>query len=243
MIRELVRRSSVFGFQQSMQRFANVYYGKLVVSLVVILSIMSSTLFSLGYVIVVCLMMYASELFLSVEDARTKLVPFLKNFCLPYMIFEISVQLAFQMPIAAFDPLLEHGWALGHLPTVLGLQKYFTVMVLPDGTPVLVSEGQNSLIQLWLKALVYFFISVQIQIIKSKGFEGLSKIMRVGKLKGMALTYHFNNLKVYSYFKHQTINLKKEQMMIKVKQKCDKWKSVFERQAKHDEELLSVHRS
>ena len=28
--------------------------------------------------------------------------------------------------------------------------------------------------------------------------------------------------------------------MIKVKQKCDKWKAVFERQAKEDDELFSV---
>ena len=59
-------------------------------------------------------------------------------------------------------------------------------------------------------------------------------------LKGEAITYHFNNLKIHKYFKYQNINLKKERMMIKVKQKCDRWKEIFEAQAKKDEDKLGL---
>lgn len=61
--------------------------------------------------------------------------------------------------------------------------------------------------QLWCKALVYFFVSIQIQIIKSKSFTHLNAVLQLGVLKGQALTYHFNNLKIHQYFKYQNINL------------------------------------
>jgi hypothetical protein len=45
------------------------------------------------------------------------------------------------------------------------------------------------------------------------------------------MIWRFNNLKIKKYLQYQTINLKKELMMIKVKQKCDKWRELFEKQA------------
>ena len=79
---------------------------------------------------------------------------------------------------------------------------------------------------------MYFFISVQIQIILSPSFNKLDEYLKLGQLKGEAMKFRFNNLKIHRYFKYQKINLKKELMMIKVKQKCDKWQRIFEAQAK-----------
>ena len=92
-----------------MQRFANIYYGKLVLALVIILSIMSNTLFSLGYILVLYVLMFKTRLFLNVEDARKTLNPILNRFVLPYMIFELMCNLAYSLPIDAFNPDLEHG--------------------------------------------------------------------------------------------------------------------------------------
>lgn len=137
LVRGLLKKSLVHSFYKSMQRFANIYYGQLVVSLVIILSIMSNTLFSLGYVVVLCLLMYQNQLFLNVSDAKTKLVPFLQNLLLPYMIVEMTVQLAYQLPIDAFDPNEDHNWPLKYLPTVLGLHKYYVVKTQDSDVPVL----------------------------------------------------------------------------------------------------------
>ena len=82
--------------------------------------------------------------------------------------------------------------------------------------------------QLWCKALVYFLISVQIQIIESRGFESLTTFLEIGELQGKAVTYWLNNLKVSRYFKYQNKNLRKEQMMVKVRKQCDQWKELFE---------------
>jgi hypothetical protein len=54
------------------------------------------------------------------------------------------------------------------------------------------------------------------------------------------MIYRYNNLKIRQYFKYQNINLKKEQMMIKVKEKCDKWKEVFERKTREDDRELEI---
>jgi hypothetical protein len=38
-------------------------------------------------------------------------------------------------------------------------------------------------------------------------------------------------MKIKQYLKYQEINLRKEKMMIKVKENCDKWRELFEKQA------------
>ena len=52
-------------------------------------------IFSLGYIIVLCLMMYSNKLFLKISEARTKLLPILRNFVLPYMIFEMLISMVY----------------------------------------------------------------------------------------------------------------------------------------------------
>jgi hypothetical protein len=43
------------------------------------------------------------------------------------------------------------------------------------------------------------------------------------------MVWRFNNQKIKNYLKYQSINLKKEQMMIKVKENCIKWRKLFEK--------------
>ena len=69
---------------------------------ILILSIMSNTLFSLGYIIVLCVMMYSNKMFINVQDARKVLNPILKNFVLNYMILEMLMQLVYQVPLPIF---------------------------------------------------------------------------------------------------------------------------------------------
>jgi hypothetical protein len=212
-----------------MTKFSHIYYSKLVLGLVVILSIMSNTLFSLGYIIVLCLIMYENDRFLSVRKARESLVPLFRNFVMPYMIFEMFCQLIYQLPIDAFNPNLEHNWVAQYLPQILGLHKYYSINTTDQAEPVLEEGADQGVLQLWCKALVYFLISIQIQIITSRGFESLSNFLQIGELQGKAVAYWLNNLKVRQYFGYQNKNLRKEQMMVKVRKQCDEWKELFEK--------------
>ena len=104
LVKQILTQSWRYHFYKVMTKFSQIYYSKLVLGLVVILSIMSNTLFSLGYIIVLCLIMYENDRFLSVEKARKSLVPLFRNFVMPYMILEMFCQLLYQLPIEAFDP-------------------------------------------------------------------------------------------------------------------------------------------
>lgn len=238
-LKQLLNSSQLYRVYKQLQRFANIYYSMMVLSLVIILSIMSNTLFSLGYIIVLSIMMFKNRLFLNVHDARNTLAPILKKYVLPYMIFEMLCSVAYNIPFDLFNPELPHSKIVQHLPSILGLVKYYKVDATSTDIPF-ISRNESHIFSLWCKALVYFFISIQIQIIGSTSFERLEDYLSLGKLKGEAVTYLFSNLKIHQYFKYQNINLKKEQMMIKVKEKCDKWKEIFEAQAKKDETKLGI---
>jgi len=88
-LKELLLTSRRYRFYKMMQRMSNIYYSKLMVMMIMILSILSNTLFSLGYILLLCSVMYLSKLFYDVESARTILLPLLKKFVIPYMLFEI----------------------------------------------------------------------------------------------------------------------------------------------------------
>jgi hypothetical protein len=68
------------------------------VVMIIILSILSNTLFSLGYIMLLCSLMFLSKLFYDVESARTNLLPLLQKLAIPYMLVEILMQLMFQIP-------------------------------------------------------------------------------------------------------------------------------------------------
>ena len=54
-MRRLLNKSWVYKTYKALQRFSVIYYGKFVLSLVLILSVLSKTFFSLGYIIVLCI--------------------------------------------------------------------------------------------------------------------------------------------------------------------------------------------
>jgi hypothetical protein len=58
LLKQILNSSQLYRVYKQLQRFANIYYSMMVLSLVIILSIMSNTLFSLGYIIVLSVMMF-----------------------------------------------------------------------------------------------------------------------------------------------------------------------------------------
>lgn len=71
----------------------------------------------------------------------------------------------------------------------------------------------KSLGQLWCKALVYFLIALEIEIIKSKSFERVNDYIQICNMKGQAVTYRFNNIKIKKYISYEDINYNKKTMM------------------------------
>lgn len=59
------------------------------VMMILILAIMANTIFSFIYIIVLCVLMYFSEIFLDVQKARDLLMPKLKLVLIPLMLVEV----------------------------------------------------------------------------------------------------------------------------------------------------------
>jgi hypothetical protein len=78
-----------------MQSIANIYYSKIIVNMILIISVMSKSLFSLGYIIILCILMYSNQLFLQVDKARKILRPIMSKILIPYMIIEIAFVLVY----------------------------------------------------------------------------------------------------------------------------------------------------
>ena len=81
-------------------------------------------------------------------------------------------------------------------------------------------------------------VNTQAKIIMSKNYYKLKDMLSLGEKKGQAMVWRFNNLKIKKYLKYQTINLKKEKMMIKVKENCVKWRKLFD---KNEEDVSPPH--
>jgi hypothetical protein len=137
------------------------------VMMIIILSILSNTLFSLGYIMLLCCVMYLSKLFYDVNQARQILLPLLRKFVIPYMLFEILIQLLYQLPtINRYFKDDNRYEAIKQIPRVLGLEQYYVLNLGEDFLPEIQEKHDlKSLGQLWCKAFAYFFISLQIQII------------------------------------------------------------------------------
>lgn len=74
-IQKLKALSLSYRFYKFGQGFCTVYYPMIMICLILILSIMASTLFSLGYVTGVCYLMYSISSFLDIEKARKWVMP------------------------------------------------------------------------------------------------------------------------------------------------------------------------
>lgn len=61
------------------------------VVMIIILSILNKTIFSLLYILLLSYLAFSSALFLNVEKARKSLLPLLRNVVIPFMLFEIFV--------------------------------------------------------------------------------------------------------------------------------------------------------
>ena len=150
--------------------------------------------------------MFSNQLFLNVEKAKKYLAPILRYLVLPFMISEMLLILVYQSPKEDDSDSI--------VPKIFSLEKYFLIGIKKDKFdryyPYIVDNTKLNNVSLIFKALVYMCISIQIQIIYAKIYSKLEHYIFIGKLKGKATTRYYNNLKIFTYFNYQHINLTKE---------------------------------
>ena len=147
----------MYRISETIENYATVYHGKVVICLVLVLSVLTNSLFSLGYIILACFLTYKNKHFLKPDKARKKLVPIFEKVILRYMIFEILIHLVFQIPIDAF----EYSDTDSNLfPKILGLYKHYKMVPVENGVSTVELNVYRTITHLLPKALVYFLISM-----------------------------------------------------------------------------------
>ena len=92
---QTLKKNTTYRFYKNIQEFLNVYYPLVMIGLIMALSIMANTLFSLGYVIVLSYMCFTIDAFLSIKRARLRIAPRLAKYFQPYMVIEITLILIY----------------------------------------------------------------------------------------------------------------------------------------------------
>ena len=218
--------SLYYGFYKVLQRFAILDFGRYMAGAILLLAVVSNTLFSLGVLAIACFLVYENRLFLDTQSARKKVNPLLRDYLLPFLLLEIGFHFVFQVPLKIFSK--EFRPQTYHLAEILGIHKIWEIAFVGK-TFTYRTYSSTKVLQLSCKALVYLLVSLQIHIIDSKSFQRIKTLSSLSQKRGQAIVWRFNNEKITKYLQYQTINLRKELMMIKVKEKCDKWRELFEK--------------
>jgi hypothetical protein len=150
----------MYRFYKVVQRGTNLNFSKLMVSLVLLLSILSNTLFSTAFIMVLFYLMFVNRFFLNIEQARKQLRPLIKNFLIPFILIEILLHFIYQIPAEYWEITVQENKII--------YRKY----------------NFDKVFQLMCKGFIFFLLNLQAQIIESSSFNRLRDIIRIGALQG-----------------------------------------------------------
>lgn len=157
LIGELLSDSPYYGFYKVLQRFAILHYGGFMAGAVLLLAAVSNTLFSLGVLGIACYLVYQNRLFLDTQSARKKVSPILRDYLLPFLLLEIGIHFAFQVPLRIFSK--EFRPQTYHLAEILGIHKIWDIAFVGKTFTYRTYSG-TKVLQLSCKALVYLLVSL-----------------------------------------------------------------------------------
>ena len=156
LMREIQNKSMKYRFYKFLLRLSNLWFSKMTVSGVLLLSILSNTMFSLGLIFIVCVLMFYNSLFLDYTSARKKLVPILRDFILSFLLIEIIVNFIYQIPLSYFDNSLSQ-----YIAQILGVYKIWSITVIDNQFNYRFYK-EKKVIQLAFKAMIYLIVNLQI---------------------------------------------------------------------------------
>lgn len=168
------------------------------ITFLLLTSIFSHNFVALVYFIFSMILIYNYRNFYIDSKARDNQIVILKYFLLPYLLLDIFFQLVTQIPMPNTEKY--NNWV-----KLIGFVKVwtYTPSQIYLGEPVFIEVDvgtSTSLVILFLKAVVYFVISVQIDTVISQQFmkfydsvlfENLAHV----KVIGLGLAYRANNFK------------------------------------------------
>lgn len=165
-------------------------------------SVFSHNLIALGYFVFSMVLVFNYRNFFKQSTARDHQITILKYFLLPYLLTDILLQLCTQVPFRKNQYFLDWMQIVGFVevwsydpPTL-----YLGESLGPGVTVVEMVSASTSLTILFLKAVLYFVVSVQLSTLTSLSFmkfydNVLFENLTDSELIGKGLAYRFNNFK------------------------------------------------
>jgi len=123
----------------------------------------------------------------------------------PYILFELILQFLFQTPLPFINKIYSEGSqreGIDEVKTIvslIGLKKFWIPKFVDQNKLPKFILNNEECMELFLKALILFFVRLQVRILNSKSFTRLKDIISLGKKKGKAITWRFNNIKIKKY--------------------------------------------
>ena len=168
----------------------------LMIAFTLAVSIFNKSLLSFGYIFFVMFLIEDSKYFFKKWESKKRLLFILQRLLLPYLLFDIFIQLLYQMPVdfLTMDPKWDK---------VIGFTNVWTInpSILSLGDTVYPKETLNvDLSILLLKGLTFFFISLYIQLVKSRAYlkfmhNQLVQLDESTVKVGQGIAHRFNNFK------------------------------------------------
>ena len=196
-IRDLKQQVDITQSTHAWQSVIFTIFPLLMIAFTLAVSIFNKSLLSFGYIIFVMFLIEDSKYFFKEWASKERLLFILEYMLLPYLLFDILLQLIYQMPFKEFSDN-KQSWS-----NVIGFGRVWAInpSTLSLGQEVQPSEHLNvSLAILMLKGVTFFFISLYIQLIRSRSYlkfmhEKLAKQSDQTLKIGQGITYRFNNFK------------------------------------------------
>ena len=166
------------------------------ITFLILTSVFSHNFIALGYFIFSMVLVFNYRNFFNHQSARANQISFLKYVLLPYILLDVFFQLVIQIPELPRK---------AHWIQYIGFVQVWTFtpdtlyLGQPTALTVTINSG-TSLTILFLKAVVFFLVLIQVDIVQSASFlkfydRILFENLKYIKLIGLGLAYRFNNFK------------------------------------------------
>jgi len=160
---KLKKSIMMYNFYKSIQKLLYMYFHSFTIIVTLLLTILSTCLSSLGYIIACLYMIYQHPKFFKNDTRSFKMKELLKFFLKPYVFMDITLQILFQIPLPGLhaNQFKKYSWQ-----NVIGFYQIWNLS-LKDMDEVI----PGNILYILLKAFTYFLVSLQIQIFRSKTYK------------------------------------------------------------------------
>lgn len=222
--RKLKHSVLIYSAYKYLQMSLFMHFHQVTIVVTLLLAVLARSLFSFGYIIACMIMIYENHKFFRPDQENFRLQKVLKYWLQPYVFFDLTLQLLYQIPLEFLhrDQDLGIKWCWQN---IIGFQDIW-IMDADNVDETVV----RSIMFIVLKVFTYYFVTLQIQIFDSTAYKkyivkDFQRFIDMADTKGTSIIWRMNNDKVAKIRAHEQENLKMNDMLANLKAILKNWQS------------------